>query len=197
MLIVINTWKRAEILKTVLAEVVRVKHPDSQIGLVDDCTPDWVAPEADFVWQSDKHLGVGMARRYALECCLRTSHDMFTIMDNDMLVKPGFDTDVAELWHMYRHVHIGCLASPYRSTLEEHTTREMLFRSYVFGTSSPGAMLCMDRAAVGNLLARMVPELWTAWWDWVLGGFVNGFIKPKSTYATHIGTDADALHPPP
>jgi hypothetical protein len=196
MLIVINTWKRAEMLKTVLAEVVRVKHPDTQIGIVDDCTPDWVAPEVDFVWQPDKHLGVGMARHYAIECCLRTSHDTFLVMDNDMMVKPGFDTDIVELWHTHRSDHIGCLASPFRTTYAPHVVREMVFRDYIYGTSSHGAMLCMDRPVAADLLARMVPELWTNWWDWVIGGFVNGFIKPKYSYAAHIGTDADAVHSP-
>jgi hypothetical protein len=148
----------------------------------------------DNVWQAPEHLGVAMARRYALECCLTTDHDLFLLMDNDMLVRPGFDVDGMDVWLKHKQNHKNCLGSPYRSH-SGHREREIDFGEYLFGTSNAGAMLYFDRRMVEHVLNTMVPWLWNVWWDWTLSGFVNGFIKPKADYATHIGHDSDALHP--
>lgn len=195
MLIVINTWNRAELFAQTLAVVQANKHADSRIGVVDDHTWFWKAPSVDFVWRSWYRRKVGMARRFALECCLQTNENLFCIMDNDLLVTPGFDFDMANLWMEYRDRHPGCIASPFRAEVAEHLERDLDFGDYVFSTATSGCMLLLDRPLIERLLTRMPVKFWTDYWDWALCGFINGCIKPRITYARHIGYDRWAVHP--
>lgn len=196
MLIVVNTWKRAKILAETIATLNATRRPDSCLAVLDDATEDWVAPEGvDHVWQLDAHSGAGAARYEALLRCRESSHEVFLVMDNDVQVSPGFDTEALDLWFAHRGRHPKCLGTPFHPALLHHTEREFDFGEYLFGTSCSGAMLFMDRSMVNHILWTMPRNLWDSMWDWTLGGYVGGFVKPKKSYATHVGHDEDALHP--
>lgn len=192
--IIINTWKRPKLLQQTLDSVV-ANGSFHDITIIDDCTPDLQKPIGHYQFElTPEHLGVGLARRFALEHALTIDdEDLFLFCDNDLLFAPLVDSKILHLMHR-AHRHPGCVISPYRPCTEEHIARDIDFGDYIFSTATAGAAILMDRQTIKRVLDRMPKEFWTDLWDWALSGFINGCIKPRVSLVQHVGNDEDAIH---
>lgn len=196
----INAHNRRHVFHKALSRLFSVKSPGSKVYIVDDGSeyghefPEGVSPSAYI--RIPNNLGPGGARRAAIKLAFGTDAKEFLFMDCDLYVSPGFDVVPRELWHSKRGLHCQCSGSPLRpdKSLVGHSSREIEYAGYVYGSTITGQAMFMDRNLCDMALHFFPEDLWGYWWDWAIGGFILGMIGPIESFAKDIGDDNQATH---
>ena len=192
----INTWNRFELFHDVLGQMFAVKDKSTEVFILDDCSDaeyDFSGFDITGYDRLKERVGCAFARKAAIEWALGTGPGPFLFMDNDLLLSEGFDTIALELWLDKRRRHLDCAGSPYCPKEGWHRKREIVYPDYIWGASFPGTALFLDKEN-SEMALKMPPAFWNDWWDWALGGWIAGVIRPLKTMGVHIGTDSEAKH---
>ena len=189
-LVVVNTFRRPQLLRRVLDRIFKYKQQRTRIAVVEDGAT-WMVQDArvHHYWPIKNRVGLGLARRYAMKKAAETYHNyIHYFIDDDVFVRNMFDVTPLRLFVKYQRRHHGCIGSAYTQNCEWHEKRQIDFGNYYFGTSAPGSAIFM-RPTTTDMLIHTVPKhYWSQHWDWMLFGFVNGCIRPKRSFVRNVRT---------